>query len=169
SQQVSRSDSLLGGDVAASGQGLSMSYADMIRQAFQPEWWNSSDTVTAPNGRSYPLMQFNFSLFWGLAIQAYEASLISDQAPIDKCLAGDTTALSADAQAGMGIFVGKGGCESCHEGPAFSDATVSEIARKGLTGGASDTGFHNIGVRPIATDPGNGGTDPFGNPLSVAL
>src|SRR5439155_2959414 len=167
SQQVSRSDSLLGGDVSASGAGLKTNYADMIRDAFQPEWWNSTGTVTAPNGRSYPLMQFNFSLFWGLAIQAYEATLISDQAPIDKFLAGDTTALSADAQAGMSIFVGKGGCESCHEGPAFSDATVSEIARKGLSDGASDTGFHNVGVRPTATDPVIGGSDPFGNPLSI--
>ena len=169
SQQISTSDSLLGGDAAASGMGLKTNYADMIRDAFQSDWWNSSSSVSAPNGRSYSLMQFNFPLFWGLAIQAYEATLISDQAPIDKFLAGDTTALSADAQAGMNIFTGKGGCETCHEGPAFTDASVSEIARKGLSDGASDTGFHNVGVRPTATDPGIGGSDPFGNPLSVAL
>lgn len=29
-----------------------------------------------------------------------------------------------------------------------------------------DTGFYNIGVRPTAEDLGDGGTDPFGNPLS---
>src|SRR5256885_17082470 len=94
--------------------------------------------------------------------------LICDQAPMDRFLAGDTTALSADAQAGMNIFTGKGGCESCHEGAAFTDATVSEIARKGLSDGASDTGFHNVGARPTATDPGIGGARPFLRPPTIA-
>jgi hypothetical protein len=31
-----------------------------------------------------------------------------------------------------------------------------------------DTGFYNIGVRPVADDPGVSGLDPFGNPLSFA-
>ena len=168
SQQVSPSDSVLGADVAASGRGLSTSYADMIRQAFQPQWWDSSDPVTGPNGRSYSLMEFNFSLFWGLAIQSYESTLVSDQTPVDRFLNGDVGALSAQAQDGMGIFNGKGGCQSCHEGPAFSDAVASEIARKGVVRGATDTGFHDDGVRPTATDPGIGGSDPFGNPLSAS-
>src|SRR5439155_914538 len=168
-QQVSRADSMLGSDVTASGSGLNASYADMIKAAFQSEWWNSSSSVTAPNGNSYSLMQFNFPLFWGLAIQAYESTLVSDQTPVDKFLSGDTSALSAQAQQGMGIFAGKGGCESCHEGPAFTDATVANVAAKGVSAAAGDTGFHNIGVRPTATDPGNGGSDPFGNPLSASL
>ena len=169
SQLISTSDSLLGGDAAASGMGLKTNYADMIRDAFQSDWWNSSSSVSAPNGRSYSLMQFNFPLFWGLAIQAYESTLVSDQTPVDKFLSGDTSALSAQAQQGMSIFAGKGGCESCHEGPAFTDATVANVAARGVSTAAGDTGFHNIGVRPTATDPGIGGTDPFGNPLSVSL
>src|SRR5436309_2397413 len=132
-QQVSRTDSMLGSDVTASGRGLNTSYADMIKAAFQSEWWNSSSSVTAPNGNSYSLMQFNFPLFWGLAIQAYESTLISDQTPVDKFLSGDTSALSAQAQQGMGIFAGKGGCESCHEGPAFTDATVANVADRGVS------------------------------------
>jgi hypothetical protein len=114
-------------------------------------------------------MQYNFPLFWGLAIQAYESTLVSDQAPVDKFLAGDTSALSAQAQQGMGVFSGKGGCESCHEGPAFTDATVANVAAKGVASATGDTGFHNIGVRPTATDSGNGGSDPFGQPLSASL
>jgi hypothetical protein len=51
-QQVSRTDSLLGGDVTAAGRGLNSSYADMVRAAFQPEWWNAGGSVTTPNGRS---------------------------------------------------------------------------------------------------------------------
>src|SRR3954454_13543676 len=71
SQEVSKNDSLLGGDVNASGTGLKTNYADMIRQAFQPQWWNSNATLSGPNGRKYSLMQYNFALYWGLAIQAY--------------------------------------------------------------------------------------------------
>src|SRR5204862_4523078 len=69
-QQVSRSDSMLGDLAHGSGRGLSASYGDMIKQAFQSDWWNSGEAVTGASGRSYSLMQFNFPLFWGLAIQA---------------------------------------------------------------------------------------------------
>src|SRR4051812_15645110 len=168
-QQVSGSDSLLGGLAAGSGRGLDASYADLIREAFRPEWWNGSGTVAAPNGRAYSLMQFNFPLFWGLAIQAYESRLVSDQTPFDRFQRGDASALSAQAQDGMGIFDGKGNCATCHTGAAFSSATVAEVARQGAVSNAGhDTGFVNIGVRPTASDPGQAGTDPFGRPLSIA-
>ena len=31
-------------------------------------------------------MEYNFSLFFGLAVQAYEATLVSDQTPFDRFL-----------------------------------------------------------------------------------
>src|SRR4051812_19616081 len=171
SQQVSVDDSLLGGLVADNGVGLKSSYADLIKQAFQPGWWNSNQSVAGPNSRSYSLMQFNFPMFWGLAIQAYEATLVSDQTPVDRFLSGETGALSSDAVAGMGIFNGKGGCASCHSGAALTDATVDDVNASGATfnSGERDTGFHNIGVRPTATDTGQGGKDPFGAPLSISM
>ena len=169
SQEVSKNDSLLGNMADSSGRGLKTNYADLIKQAFQSDWWDSNQTVKGPGGRTYSLMQYNFALFWGLAIQSYEATLISDQSPVDKFLSGDTSALSADAQAGMNIFTGKGGCSSCHEGAAFTDATADRVAQKGLTDGRTDTGFHNIGVRPSTVDGGQDGADPFGNPLSVTM
>lgn len=46
-QQVSTTDSMLGFMVHASGKGLSTTYADMIKAAFKPEFWdNSAQTVT---------------------------------------------------------------------------------------------------------------------------
>src|SRR4051812_17079353 len=151
-QQVSGSDSLLGGLAAGSGRGLDASYADLIREAFRPEWWNGSGTVAAPNGRAYSLMQFNFPLFWGLAIQAYESRLVSDQTPFDRFLSGDAGALDPLAQQGMGIFAGKGDCMECHTGAAMTDATGTGPSDEGPVGG--EVGFHNIGVRPTASDPG---------------
>lgn len=37
-----------------------------------------------------------------------------------------------------------------------------------VCGGVHDRGFFNIGTRPTSFDPGNGGTDPYGNSLSVS-
>ena len=83
-----------------------------------------------------------------------------------------TSALSASAQAGLDVFRGPGRCSTCHLGAGLSDATAANVAATGLTstdaGLAVDTGFLNIGVRPTASDPGLGGLDPFGNPLSEA-
>src|SRR3954454_22713733 len=169
SQEISKNDSLLGNLADSSGRGLDKSYEDMIKDALGSDWWDSNKTVQGPGGRTYSLMQYNFALFWGLAIQEYESSLVSDQSPVDRFLSGDTSALSADAQAGMSIFTGKGQCSSCHEGAAFTDATVDRVAQKGLTNGLQDTGFHNIGVRPSTVDAGQDGSDPFGNPLSVTM
>jgi cytochrome c peroxidase len=151
-QQVSGSDSLLGPLASASGRGLDASYAELIREAFKPDWWNASGSVTAPNGRSYSLMQFNFPLFWGLAIQAYEARLVSDATPYDRFLSGDQSAMDPLAQEGLNVFAGKGDCTECHVGALLSDASGSGPSDEGPAGG--ETGFHNIGVRPTASDPG---------------
>src|SRR4051812_20862407 len=94
SQQVSPSDSLLGDMAAGSGRGLRTRYADLIEQAFQPGWWNSAGSVTS-SGNTYTLKQFHFPLFWGLAIQAYESTLVSDQTPFDQFERGNASALSA--------------------------------------------------------------------------
>ena len=163
---------MLGADADPSGRGLSTSYRALVEQAFTPDWWDSNATLAAPDGRRFSLMEFNFPLFWGLAIQAYESTLVSDQTPADRFFAGDTTALSASAQAGLDVFRGPGRCSTCHLGAGLSDATAANVAAIGLTstdgGRAIDTGFLNIGVRPTSSDPGLGGLDPFGTPLSEA-
>src|SRR5207245_5332209 len=139
-QRVSANDSVLGPQSSASGVGLRTSYADLIRQAFQPQGWNSSATLTDPaTGRSYTMMEFNFSLFWGLAIQTWEATLISDQTPLDRFLAGDNAAISDQAKSGLSVFGGKGRCNKCHAGPEMTEASVLGIQELGLTDSTSDT------------------------------
>ena len=159
-------------------RGINESYADLIKTAFQSQWWNSDATVSAPNGKDYDLMEYNFSLFWGLAIQAYESTLVSDETPVDRFFRGDTTALSPAAVRGLDVFQGKGDCTECHRGPALTSATTLEVAggdpgengtELDKLGRWVDIGFANIGVRPTAEDPGLGGVDgtPAANPLSV--
>lgn len=52
-------------------------YRDMIRRAFQPIVWSGS------NDSNIPLDEANFTLFFGLAVQAYEDTLVSDQTKYD--------------------------------------------------------------------------------------
>jgi hypothetical protein len=129
-------------------------------------------------GTLYSQEQANFSLFWGLAIQLYESTLVSDDAPIDRYLDGDSSALTAQEKRGLDIFMNKGNCVSCHTGPELSAAAsrlVAEAQEHGLVErmlmgdgfvAIYDNGFYNTGVRPTSDDRGVGGTDPFGNPLS---
>src|SRR3954471_20692863 len=191
-QFVSPSDSVLGGLARDKGKktGLGVSYESMIKAAFQPRWWSSKmivrvdpssgpTIVPAPKrglaANEYPMTEYNFSLFFGLAVQMYESTLVSGQAPIDKFAAGDTNALTPQQQEGLGLFQGKAGCASCHGGPEFTNASVQNVVDQPLetmimgdgNTATYDNGFYNIGVRPTPSDFGVGGLDPFGNPLSM--
>jgi cytochrome c peroxidase len=196
-QLVHPQDSVLGGLSRWPDRGLSeQSYEKMIKRAFRKEWWHAhqvirietdgSERVAHPGecrsgGEELTLLEYNFSLFFGLAIQLYESTLISDDTPYDRYRE-DPAAhpLSAEALEGLGIFLrqvrspdGKaaGRCINCHAGPELTDASVANIAAAGETrnreGQDLDRGFNNIGVRPTLDDLGVGGTDIFGNPLSV--
>ena len=50
-------------------------------------------------------MEANFSLFFGLAIQLYEATLMSDDTPFDRFQDGDTSAMTVSAQQGLNLFM----------------------------------------------------------------
>ena len=49
------------------------------------------------------------------AIEVFEATLLTPDAPFDQFLKGDTTALSEDERRGVELFLGKG-CTTCHSG-----------------------------------------------------
>lgn len=57
-----------------------------------------------------------------LAIATFErAMLVEKDAPLDRYLNGDQSALSAEAVKGMELFNGKANCIECHNGPLLSD------------------------------------------------
>ena len=58
---------------------------------------------------------------YGKAIETYLRKLVSRNAPFDRYVAGDRGAISADAKAGLKLFIGKAGCVGCHNTPLFSD------------------------------------------------
>jgi cytochrome c peroxidase len=122
----------------------------------------------------YRQIEMNFSLFWGLAIQMYEATLVSDDTPVDRYLAGDATALNDSQKRGLELFEGKAKCAACHSGAETTSAsvrnTVNERLERMHMGDGNvkvyDNGFYNTAVRPTQEDLAVGGTDPFGKPLS---
>jgi cytochrome c peroxidase len=70
------------------------------------------------------------------AIATYERTLVPDQTPFDAFVAGNTSALTAQQQAGLNAFRNTT-CGACHRPALFTDNT-----------------FRNIGLRPVAEDQG---------------
>lgn len=186
-QVVHPNDSVLGEDSRAPFRGLQfLSYNAMVRQAFKPEWWLSTKVVqlkpdgtfdrfvTNPIGElaenQFTLAQYNFALFAGLAMQKYISTLVSDQTPFDRFQAGDTTALDAQQQRGLRVFLnsaanGGGNCNTCHTLPEGTRASVRRAAGVNSTdvspppadpliNNAAFGFINNYGIRPAVDDAG---------------
>lgn len=174
SQLVDEDDSVLGERSLAPRAGLDYdSYAQLVRRAFNKRWWQGRGSVVI-GGVSYTQMEANFTLFWGLALQIYQSTLVSDEAPIDFYARGDDDALTSKQKQGLALFFSKG-CAECHSGPEFTSASVAESKKFRLDymitkGGATavhDKGYYRTGVRPITNDFGvTQGTGPGGTSWS---
>jgi cytochrome c peroxidase len=75
----------------------------------------------------------------GQAIASFERTLLSLDAPIDRFLAGDAGAISAEAQRGWSLFNAKARCNSCHGHVAVLPLFTNDD-------------FHNLGVGIGAID-----------------
>jgi cytochrome c peroxidase len=192
-QLVHREDSVLGSYSRWPARGLNVDYETLIRRAFKREWWDSNKMIRVaedgsttivrrrdgdPDTNEFSLLEYNFSLYFGLAVQLYEATLVSDDTPFDRFLK-TGEALSDAAERGRKIFFNvnqepdpQGGCRFCHSGPLLSEAAVQTVTASGLVRDSnnqlSDRGTRNIGVTPTNQDVGTGGDDPFGVSLSEA-
>jgi cytochrome c peroxidase len=162
-QKVAADDSVLASLVSPSGKGLTITYHDMIQKAFAPKYW--SDTML-PSG--YTQTEANFSMFWGISIMLYEATLISDDSPFDRYMANGQKPVSGFGdleKKGLDLFTsGNTDCAQCHSGPAFTKAALAingdgPVSRMQMADGGIalyDTGFYNIGARPTQNDQGLG-------------
>ncbi len=155
-------------------KGLNATYAQMIQAAFQNSL--TSNFLTTPEG--FTQMEANFSLFWGLAVQLYVATLIPDQTPFDNWLAGDPLALTDQQLSGFNLFNGIGNCVVCHGGIEFTNASAAAAAFLNNFDNATidlmftadgtqsiyDEAYNNTAVRPQTEDIGRGADAPFINP-----
>jgi cytochrome c peroxidase len=180
-QQIAPDDSVL--------VPLESTYAELVEKAFRPEWWQSNDIIHIDvNGErklvrqllgikldplnlsvdDYSMMQYNFSLFFGLAIQMYEATLVADDTPYDRMREGGPP-ISDEAIHGVMLFSDtvRVRCINCHLGAEMTSASVSKISVNRIRrreGNIIDFGFNNIAVRPTNEDLAIGGVDPVGQP-----
>lgn len=70
----------------------------------------------------------------GLAIAAYERTLLPNQSPFQKWLKGDQNAMSDDQVEGARLFFEKANCYSCHSGPALNDMKFHALGMNDLQG-----------------------------------
>ena len=70
------------------------------------------------------------------ALAAFVRGLTAGDSPVDRFRDGDVEALTADEEAGLWIYEGRGRCWQCHNGPNFSDES-----------------FHNTGVGAVDGAP----------------
>ncbi len=214
-QLVSLTDSVLGPMSRFPRKGLSFNrYDQMIKVAFHEKWWKSrklirvnsdgTKTLVPKNDGEcedhncsedeYSLMQYNFSLFFGIAVQLYEATLVSDDTPWDRFRRDhpqptdpnlnpwtntNPNHISRFALFGAHLFNDRTRgatnirCSNCHEQNELTDNSVRRVTApdagpvRNRDGNIIDKGFNNIGIRPTNNDLGVGGTDVFG-PLSFS-
>jgi len=215
-QKVSATDSVLGPFARWPTAGLSIaSYDQLIKTAFHEKWWRSNQLIRVnPDGtktliaknngecnddtscaeNEFALIQYNFALFFGLAIQRYESTLVSDDTPWDRFrrehpeptdpalnpwINVAPSHISRLALFGANLFNDrtKGSqnvrCSNCHEQAELTDASVRRTTAavngpvRNRDGNVIDKGFNNIGMRPTDGDLGVGASDAFG-PLSLA-
>ena len=61
------------------------------------------------------------------ALATFERSIVSGEAPFDRWVRGDQTAINAAAKRGFVLFNGKANCAACHSGWAFTDVSFHDI------------------------------------------
>lgn len=191
-QEVHPEDGVLGSRRDSSGKGLNTTYQALVEKAFASRYWSGAGDLgtPAPGGAPYSQMEANFSFFFGLAIQIYESTLISNQSAYDtpRDRTGVPKGLNDQQKRGLAIFL-NAHCVNCHRGPTFSAAAHPYVYAKrnengpillersvingavtgqGVSFALRDEGFANTSVAPAGQDPGLGAEDPYGNPLSFA-
>lgn len=87
----------------------------------------------------------------GLAIAAYERTLLANEAPFQRWLRGERDAMTPTQKRGAALFFGKANCGSCHKGPALNEMAfyalgMDDLNGPGVYGGVDD-----------ATEKGRGG------------
>lgn len=108
------------------------------RLNIDPQWVNSLPKYKEMFDLAFPNVPANERynrISAGLAIAAYERTLLSNTAPWQRWLRGTHTALSDEEKKGALLFFGKAGCADCHTGPALNSMTFHALGMGDLQNG----------------------------------
>jgi len=80
----------------------------------------------------------------GLAIAAFERTVLASQSPFQRWLKGETNAMSSAEKRGALVFFGPSKCSECHTGPALNSMAfyalgMPDLAGSGVTRPSSDS------------------------------
>ena len=96
------------------------------------------------------------------SLAAFQRTILSFNAPIDRYRRGEASALSAAAGRGMALFDSRG-CVQCHAGADFTLATIADRAAEGF----ANTGLYNIGGAGAYPARNRGLMEITGNPADM--
>lgn len=89
--------------------------------------------------KAFPTMDLNDNLQLkintGLAIAAYERTLLATEAPFQQWLKGNYNAMTNDQKLGAKLFFGKANCTSCHNGPSLAAMNFYALGMNDLQNG----------------------------------
>ena len=126
-QEVAPGDSMFGRLRDSAGNGLSVTYKDLVKRAFPARYWDTSRLVrvgapvqeempgnqfainngsvqfvgpnASENENTFSLAEVNFSFFASTALMMYQATLVTDQTPFDNWMRGDGSFVRGFGQA----------------------------------------------------------------------
>ncbi len=137
-QNVHHQDSVLGAlsfsTVNDLQPGINTTYQTLIKQTFNKKYWSyrRRGTFGGRDGQlPYTQMEANFSMFFGLALQMYEATLVSDDSPFDNANFDEKTLptnLGDSVRRGASAFE-ELHCNACHSGPVLTSNAIDTNAQ----------------------------------------
>lgn len=93
----------------------------------------------------------------GLAIAAYERTIVANEAPFQRWLRGERNALSDSEKRGATLFFGKAECNNCHTGPALNSMSFYALGMDDLYGDGvvreTPNANENLGRGGFTNDP----------------
>ena len=96
----------------------------------------------------------------GKALAAYQRTLVRGDAPFDRFVEGlnesnpeKLAALTPSAQRGLLVFMGKGNCTLCHNGPNFSDGEFHNNSLPTLNGNEPEDAGRYAGAAVLKASP----------------
>ena len=117
-------------------------------------WYGMSDADRTAINRAFANI--------GKAVAAYQRTLLPAATRFDDYVAAAQvndhmtmrSLLTADEEAGLRLFIGKGQCLNCHNGPRFTNDVFHNTAIPGIPGQPLGSG-RSDGIRSLQSDPFN--------------